>query len=209
MTPPPASADLVSLARRVGAGAVRLRVGDVIYRPGERARGWIVLARGRVKVALTAENGREILLYRLGPGEACLLSTSALLSDENLPAEAVAETEVEAFVVPAERFDALIAADADFRREVLRGYATRVGGLVVMIEDVLFHALPQRLARWLLAEAREGVATATHQEIAAELGTAREVVSRALRHFEHDGLIAADRGQVRLVDREALAALAR
>jgi CRP/FNR family transcriptional regulator len=199
----------VSLARRVGAGAVRLRSGDVIYRAGERARGWVVVARGRVKVALTAENGREILLYRVGPGEACLLSTSSLLSDDNLPAEAVAETQVDAFVVPAERFDALLAEDAEFRREVLRGYASRVGGLVVMIEDVLFHALPQRLARWLVAEARDGVATATHQEIAAELGTAREVVSRALRHFERDGLIEVDRGQVRLIDRQALAALAR
>lgn len=209
MTPPTPSCDLVSLARRVGAGAVRLRSGDVIYRAGERARGWVVVARGRVKVALTAENGREILLYRVGPGEACLLSTSSLLSDDNLPAEAVAETQVDAFVVPAERFDALLAEDAEFRREVLRGYASRVGGLVVMIEDVLFHALPQRLARWLVAEARDGVATATHQEIAAELGTAREVVSRALRHFERDGLIEVDRGQVRLIDRQALAALAR
>ena len=201
--------NLLDLARRVGAGAARLKAGDVVYRPGERPRGWIVLASGRVKVALTAENGREILLYRLGPGQACLLSTSSLLSDENLPAEAVAETDAEAFIVPAARFERLIAEDADFRREVLRGYASRVGGLVVMIEDVLFHALPQRLARWLLAKARDGVATATHQEIAAELGTAREVVSRALRHFERDGLIAVDRGQVRLVDREALATLAR
>jgi CRP/FNR family transcriptional regulator, anaerobic regulatory protein len=203
------TADLVTLARRVRAAAVRLKAGDVVYRSGEPARGWIVLAQGAVRVGLTAENGREILLYRLGPGEACILSTSALLSDETLPAEAVAETDVEAYVVPADRFDRLIAEDADFRRAALRAYAKRVAGLVVMIEDVMFHALPQRLAGWLLARARAGVATATHQEIAAELGTAREVVSRTLSHFERDGLIAADRGQVRLIDPERLAALAR
>ena len=201
--------DLLTLARRVGAVAARLKAGDVIYRAGERARGWIVVAQGHVRVGLTAENGREILLYRLGPGEACLLSTSALMSDENLPAEAVAETDVEAFVVPAERFDRLIGEDADFRREVLRGYASRVGGLVVMIEDVLFHALPQRLARWLIAHAGAGVASATHQEIASELGTAREVVTRALGQFERDGYIAVERGHVRLIDADALAALAR
>lgn len=199
--------DLLTLARRVGAAPARLKAGDVIYRPGERARGWILVAKGRVKVGLTAENGREILLYRLGPGEACLLSTSALMADENLPAEAVAETDVEAFIVPAERFDRLIGEDAEFRREVLRGYASRVGGLVVMIEDVLFHALPQRLARWLIAHAREGVASATHQEIAGELGTAREVVTRVLRHFERDGLIAVERGHVRLIDADGLATL--
>jgi CRP/FNR family transcriptional regulator len=202
-------AELVALARRVGAGFVRLKAGDVVYRPGDRARGWIVLAGGRVRVGLTAENGREILLYRLGPGDACLLSTSALLSDEALPAEAVAETEVEALVVPAERFERLIAEDAAFRREALRAYAERVAGLVVMIEDVLFRGLPQRLARWLLARAKDGDAAATHQEIAAELGTAREVVTRALSHFEREGLIAGDRGHVRLVDPERLAALAR
>jgi CRP/FNR family transcriptional regulator, anaerobic regulatory protein len=168
-----------------------------------------VVASGRVRVGLTAENGREILLYRLGPGDACLLSTSALLSDEALPAEAVAETEVEALVVPAERFDRLIAEDAAFRHDALRAYAERVAGLVVMIEDVLFRALPQRLARWLLARAKDGVVAATHQEIAAELGTAREVVTRALSHFEREGLIAADRRHIRLVDRERLAALAR
>jgi CRP/FNR family transcriptional regulator, anaerobic regulatory protein len=200
---------LLDLARRVGAGVAKLKAGQVVYRPGERPRGWIVLASGHVKVALTADNGREILLYRLGPGQACLLSTSALLSDENLPAEAVAETDAEALIVPSDRFEQLIAEDAPFRREILRGLASRVGGLVVMIEDVLFHALPQRLARWLLDRARDGVATATHQEIAAELGTAREVVTRALRHFERDGLIEIDRGQVRILEREALAALTR
>jgi CRP/FNR family transcriptional regulator len=205
----PATAELLDLARRAGALPTRLKAGDVVYRSGDRARGWIVLAQGRVRVGLTAENGREILLYRLGPGDACVLSTSALLSDEALPAEAVAETDAEAYVVPAERFDRLIAEDPAFRREVLRAYAERVGSLVVTIEDVLFRALPQRLARWLLAQARGGVAAATHQEIAAELGTAREVVTRALRQFERDGLVESDRGQVRLIDRERLAALAR
>ena len=200
--------DLLALARRVGAVPARLKAGDVIYRPGERARGWVVVAAGRVRVGLTAENGREVLLYRLGPGEACLLSTSALMAEENLPAEAVAETEVEAFIVPADRFETLIAQDADFRREVLRSYASRVGGLVVKIEDVLFHALPQRLARWLVAQGG-GVVTATHQEIANELGTAREVVTRALGHFERDGLIAVERGHVRLIDAARLNAIAR
>ena len=203
-----AAADLVALAHRVGATTVRLGAGVTVYRPGERPRGWIVVAEGRVRVALTAENGREILLYRLGPGDACLLSTSALLSEETLPAEAVTETPVEALVVSAERFEQLVAEDAGFRREVLRGYAARVGGLVVMIEDVLFHGLPQRLARWLLGEAQDGVASATHQHIASELGTAREVVTRALNHFEQDGLISLDRGRIKLIDEGRLRALA-
>ena len=172
-----------------------------------RTRPCATTIQPRGRVGLTAENGREILLYRLGPGDACLLSTSALLSEDTLPAEAVTETPVEALVVPAERFDHLVADDAAFRREVLRGYAARVGGLVVMIEDVLFHALPQRLARWLLAEAQNGVVSATHQHIASELGTAREVVTRALNHFEQDGLIRLDRGRIALVEEARLKTL--
>jgi CRP/FNR family transcriptional regulator len=202
------AADLVALARRVGATSVRLGAGVTVYRPGERPRGWIVVTQGRIRVGLTAENGREIMLYRLGPGDACLLSTSALLSEETLPAEAVTESPVEALVVPAARFDQLVAEDAVFRREVLRGYAARVGGLVVMIADVLFHGLPQRLARWLLAAMQDGVACATHQHIASELGTAREVVTRALNHFEQDGLIGLDRGRIALVDEARLKSLA-
>jgi CRP/FNR family transcriptional regulator len=202
------AADLLALVAHVGAIPARLEAGTVIYRPGDRARGWIVVAKGRIRVGLTAENGREILLYRLGPGDACLLSTSALLSDDTLPAEAVAETDAEAFIVPADRFERLIAEDAAFRREVLRGYAERVASLVLTIEDVLFRALPQRLARWLLAQAHDGAASATHQEIAAELGTAREVVTRTLRQFEREGLVAQERGHIRLLDRERISALA-
>ncbi len=109
-------------------------------------------------------------------------------------AEAVAETDVEARLVPVATFKRLIAEDAAFRRAVLRNYAERVGDLVVVIQDVLFHALPERLARHLLARARDGAVETTHQAIASELGTAREVVSRVLQRFERDGLIRAERG---------------
>ena len=92
--------DAAEAARRAGALPVRFAAGDVIYRPGDPARGWIVLESGRVKVSLTADNGREVALYRIEAGESCMLTTSALFSGDSMLAEAVAETDVQARLIP-------------------------------------------------------------------------------------------------------------
>ena len=143
-------------------------------------------------------------LYRIGAGESCLLTTSSLIGDEPLPAEGYAETDVEARIVSKATFDRLVAEDQDFRRDVLRNYANRVADLVVTMQDVLFRAIPERLARTLLVRERQGIVEATHQEIANELGSAREVVSRVLQRFEREGVIAIERGRIVIRDSEAL-----
>jgi CRP/FNR family transcriptional regulator len=200
--------DAVDAARRAGALSVAFAAGDVIYRPGDAARGWIVLESGRVKVSLTADNGREVALYRIEAGESCLLTTSALLSDETMLAEAVAETDVKARLIPAPAFERLIEESAAFRRLVLRNYAERVADLVAVIQDTLFHAAPQRLARVLLGAARGGVVTTTHQALAAELGSAREVVSRILQRMEREGALSSGRGEIRILNEALLRATA-
>lgn len=196
--------DVSLLASRVGAVPVRFAARERLYRPGDTARGWIVVTSGRVRVSLTADTGREVMLYRLGAGEACLLTTSALISSEKLIAEAVAETDVEARLIPSSLFDRLMADDPEFRREVLRNYAEQVTDLVLLIQDALFHALPERLARLLLEKSIDGQIDATHQVIAGELGTAREVVTRALLSFEREGLLHIERGHLRILNRSGL-----
>ena len=162
-------ADAIAAGGSAGSLAVRFAAGDTIYRPGDAARGWIVLEGGRVKVSLTADTGREVTLYRIEAGESCILTTSALLSGEAMFAEALAETDVRARLVPTPVFERLLGESAEFRRVVLRNYAERVADLVAAIQDVLFHAVPERLARLLLAGSRDGVLTTTHQALAAEL----------------------------------------
>ena len=98
-----AGSDAAEAARRAGGIAVAFSAGDAIYRPGDPARGWIVLESGRVKVSLTADTGREVTLYRIEAGESCILTTSALLSGETLFAEATAETDVRARLSAARR----------------------------------------------------------------------------------------------------------
>ena len=148
-------------ARRAGGLAVAFSAVEAIYRPGDPARGWIVLESGRVKVSLTADTGREVTLYRIAAGESCVLTTSALLSGETMFAEAVAETDVKARLLPAPIFERLIDESASFRRLVLANYAGRVADLVAVMQDVLFHAVPQRLARLLIAAAEDGVLMTT------------------------------------------------
>ena len=141
-TKPEEAAEAEQAAGRVGGLPVRFHAGETVFRPGDSARGWIVVESGRVRVGLTADTGREVVLYRLGAGNSCLLTTSALLRQETMLAEAIAETDVSARLVPVAAFERLLAEDAAFRRAVLRNYAERVGELVVVIQDVLFHALP-------------------------------------------------------------------
>ncbi len=198
----------VRLAFRAGGRPVRFKAGDRLFAPGDVPGAWVAIERGRVRVSLLSPSGRELTLYRLGDGNSCLLTTSALIGDEPLPAEGVAETDVEARIVPRATFERLIADDPAFRRDVLRAYASRVADLVVTMQDVLFRGVPERLARALLERERDAVVETTHQALAAELGSAREVVSRLLQRFERDGLIASERGRIVLRDAGALRRMA-
>jgi len=202
------AADALRLALAAGARLVRFNAGDRIFAPGDFPGSWVAIESGRVRVSLIAPSGREVTLYRIGAGDSCLLTTSALIGDEPLPAEGFAETDVTARIVSKATFERLIAEDPDFRSDVLRNYANRVADLVVTMQDVLFRAIPERLARALLARERGGVVEATHQTLAAELGSAREVVSRMLQRFERDGLVAIERGRIVVADREALRRMA-
>lgn len=200
--------DAARAAVRVGGASVRFRAGDVLFRPGDDPKGWIVIERGRVRVGLTADTGREVTLYRLSAGDTCLLTTSALLASISLPAEATAESDVEARFVPTAVFERLLGEDAEFRHAVLRNYAERMAELVMVIQDVLFHGLPERLARLLTSAPGGAELEITHQAIAKEIGSSREVVSRVLARFERDGLIASERGRIKIVDSAGLKRIA-
>jgi len=204
----PESVDALGLAVAAGGRLVRFAAGDRIFAPGDFPGSWVAIVNGQVRVSLTAPSGREVTLYRIGAGDSCLLTTSALIGDEPLPAEGFAETDVTARIVGKATFERLIAEDSAFRRDVLRNYANRVADLVVTMQDVLFRGIPERLARALMARESAGVVAATHQTLAAELGSAREVVSRILQRFERDGLIAIERGRIVIADREALRRMA-
>ncbi len=183
--------------------------GTVIFGPGKAPENMLLLLDGVVRVHQTSESGREIVLYRVAAGESCVLTTACLLAYEDYQAEGVAETDVTAVAIPRRVFDLLIADSEAFRRFVFSAYSRRITDLFTIIEEVAFQRMDIRLAQKLLAMADEaGQIKATHQIMAAELGTAREVVSRLLQEFQRRGEVEIGRGEIRIRKPDALKALA-
>jgi CRP/FNR family transcriptional regulator len=182
------------------ADVVRLRAGEYFLREGDSCATFAVVASGRMRVFKLGENGHEITLYHVGAGEACPLNVSCILSDSTVPAMARVEEDVEAVVIPAATFRQWMAEHESLRTLVFRMFANRLIEVMSLVEEVAFRRMDQRLAGWLadklgLAGAR-GSVDITHADLAAELGTAREVVSRLLKEFERLGAIRLSRGRI-------------
>ena len=190
------------------AQVVKLNHDRFVFHAGDLCQAFLILLDGEVRVQLTSESGREVTLYRIGPGGSCILTTSCLLSNENYPAEAIAESDIEAVAIPVSSFQSALEGSQWFRRFVFDGFSTRLTSVIQKIEQIAFTAIDVRLAGVLLELDRKGVEKITHQDIAVELGTAREVVSRHLKRFESEGWVRLGRGQVSLVDRPRIEAMA-
>lgn len=164
-----------------------------------------LVIEGRVKVAKLAASGREIVLYRVNAGQSCLLTSSCLLSRRDYSATGIAETPVTLVAIPRDLFDALVAGSPAFRDYVHALFADRIGELMMLVEEIAFRRLDERLAALLLA--RGPRIDARHQDIAADLGSVREIVSRLLSDFEDRGLVSLGRGRIEVLDRAGLEAL--
>ncbi|MEM8948683.1 MAG: Crp/Fnr family transcriptional regulator [Pseudomonadota bacterium] len=179
--------------------------GTVIFGPGKAPESLLLLLEGTVRVQQVGENGREIVLYRVQAGESCVLTTACLLAYEDYSAEGLAETDIKAAAIPRSVFDDLIARSAVFRRFVFTAYARRITDLFEVIEEVAFKRVDLRLAQKLLElGGASGRIHLTHHQLATELGTAREVVSRQLHEFQRRGWVHGARGEVALTDIPAL-----
>ncbi|MDE2404697.1 MAG: Crp/Fnr family transcriptional regulator [Sphingomonadales bacterium] len=188
--------------------STRLPAGTVLYRAGDECRGFVTVHEGTIRVGLTAPNGREIVLYRVGPGQVCLQTFNCLVNGTRYSAEAVAEGEIAIEVTPPGAFQARLAEDAAFRDRLFASVAARFAELERLVEDVALVGIESRLARALLRlMGEDGVVTATHEALASEIGSVREVVSRHLSTLARDGLVELARGHLRVIAAERLAAL--
>jgi CRP/FNR family transcriptional regulator len=179
--------------------------GERVFGSGKRPENLLMLISGTVRVQQTSDTGREIVLYRVHAGESCVLTTASLLAHEAYAAEGVAETDVKAVAIPRAVFDELIATSKHFRDFVFAAYSRRITDLFYVIDEIAFRRVDIRLAQKLIELQSNGKALqATHQQLAAELGTAREVISRQLQEFQRRGWVELARGEVRLTDAAAL-----
>jgi CRP/FNR family transcriptional regulator len=186
----------------------RIDRGTVLFRPGDAAQGFVVVLSGRIEVRLTAASGREILLYAVEPGESCVQTTLGLMGDELYTGEAAAATDAEVMMIPRPLFLRLIDEDDGFRRFVMRALGQRMAELTHLLEQVAFGRIEVRLASALLDLAQDEVVDATQAELAARIGSAREVVSRRLEAFERHGWVTVERGHVHLRNTSELQRLA-
>lgn len=188
---------------------VTLAPDTVIFGPDKTPENLLLLLEGTVRVQQLSEGGREIVLYRVNAGESCVMTTACLLAYDDYSAEGIAETEVTAAAIPRTVFEELISTSETFRRFVFTAYSRRITDLFQVIEDIAFQRMDIRLAQRLLELSRDGdVIKSTHQKMAAELGTAREVISRQLQEFQRREWVAQSRGTITLLDKTALAQLA-
>lgn len=188
---------------------IKADAGDKIFSPGMVPDNLLMLLEGSVRVSQTSELGREIVLYRVSAGESCVLTTACIFAEEAYAAEGIVETPMTAAAVPRAVFNDLVAEHPVFRDFVFSAYSRRLIDLMRVIDEVAFGKIDTRLAARLVALADgEGVLHGTHQQLATELGTAREVVSRQLNEFQRRGWISSTRGHIKILDAPALQSLA-
>jgi CRP/FNR family transcriptional regulator len=189
------------------AQTISVPAGEIAFRKGDACKNFILVLDGCVRVQLSSEGGREVTLYRVKPGDTCALTTSCLVGKEDYPAEAIVEDDVTALMIPDSEFRQALLESEIFRLFVFRGFSGRLCSIVARMESVTLKTIDERLIGQLLKGDSDLLSNITHQVLATEIGTAREVVSRKLRRFESDGLIRSSRGRIEILDREKLGSL--
>ncbi len=198
--PDPTLAPLAELAAR--AQPMRVPAGTRLFDAGHPCPGFPIVDEGSVSVSLHAPDGRRMELYRVEPGEVCVVSATCLFAHRVATASGEARSETVLRLISPADFEAVCERDAALRRYVMGLMAERLADLMALVEAVAFQRLDQRLAALLCARAPS--LRVTHQQLADELGTVREIVSRLLRRFERDGWVVLGRERIDIADAASL-----
>jgi CRP/FNR family transcriptional regulator len=181
---------------------MKVPAGTLMFEEDQPCMGFPLLISGSARVIKAAPNGRELHLYDVHPGEACVLTSRCLVDSARYEARGITREELELVVLPPAAFQILIASVGPFRDFVFRRFAERMADLLQLISAVTFQKLDQRLAASLAA--RPSPIHVTHQALADELGSLREIVSRLLKNFESQGWVRLGREQIEVLDTAAL-----
>jgi CRP/FNR family transcriptional regulator len=184
------------------AGTMRPPAGTMVFDENQPCRGFPLLLSGSIRVIKAAPSGRELQLYRVNPGESCILTSGCLLGHTRYQARGVAEAELEMVLLPANSFYELLGKHESFRNYVFNLFSERLTDMMQLVSAVAFQKLDQRLAKLLIG--KPSPIHTTHQALADELGSAREIVSRLLKGFADHGWVELGREQIIINDATAL-----
>jgi len=183
----------------------RIPAGHDVFVEGDSIDAIALLISGVVRVYKIGETGREITLYRFGHGESCILTANAILSQQSFPAIATVEKDAEAVMIPANTFRDWVHRYDEWRGFVFDLLSQRLSSVMAIVDEVAFRRMDMRVASLLIERGRvQNPIRITHQEIAAELGSSREVISRLLEDFTSQGMIRMARNSVEILDFHSL-----
>jgi len=173
--------------------------GAQIYRVGDACSAIAFVLSGEIRVYKIGQGGREITLYEIGPGETCILNASCILSGRTYPAHALTLAETVVFMVPSDLFHRLVNEFDIMRDFVFTLLSQRLTGVMELVEEVAFGRMDERLMDYLVEKSQDNRLETTHQKIANDLGTSREVVSRLLKDLERKGTVRLSRNEINLL----------
>ena len=180
-----------------------------IFQPGSQCGNYYLLINGSIRVFVLTSSGREVLLYRVTQGQGCVITTSCLLGEDPYNVFGISDSPVRAFAIPSTLFHQALNKSELFRTYVFRGFASRLSRVLARLEDLVEGDIDKMLAEVLIARCQESKVILTHQKLADQIGTAREVISRHLKRFEKMRWIALHRGWIQILDIKALEDLVR
>lgn len=188
-----------------GAGERVFSTGDMLHRGPVDCAGLYVIESGQVRAYSISETGREITLFRLFERDVCIFSASCMMKDIRFSVYMQAAEDTRTILIPTPIFRQLnlnSAAVSNYTNSIL---SSRFSDVMWLLDQILFTSMDKRLAQYLIERCDDGdVLRTTHEEIARDLGTAREVVSRMLKYFQSESMVKLSRGQIELTDRKKL-----
>ena len=185
---------------------VELSARESVFTQGQSAENFVVVTEGCITVFARSDDGKEVVLYRVKPGELCILTTACVIGRTPYPADAVTDTPTKARIIPIAEFERFLDQSNEFRQFVFAGMGQRLAQVTKRFEHMVLDSTGRRLTTFLLNHsATDPVIVMTHEKIASEIGTAREVISRHLKTMENENLVKLSRGEIRIMDRKAMA----
>ena len=181
------------------ADVLELSAGTVILKEHQFIKVIPLVLEGSIKLRKLDQNGREIVFYHIEPGESCILSITSCLNEKESQAEAIIEKRTRLLAVEASKIRSWMERSPTWRSFVFKLYYDRMSELMALLDLVIFKSVDTRLVQYLKEKAIHGEIEVTHQQLAGQLGTAREVISRLLKQMEKEELISMERGRIKIL----------
>ena len=199
------SALLAFLQKQQDVQKIKVPAGVSICQSGDQCESLVIILTGQVKVYRHAASGRSLTLYYVNDNESCILTASCILNAIPFPAYAETMTEVQGLSIPPDKVKEWLLSEPLWQHYIFSLLSQRMTGLIELVNALAFQGLDERLVHWLLVQTTgRDELNVTHQFVAEELASSREVISRLLKELEQEKLIQLSRGSIKILDRDAL-----